>query len=88
MIWFILPIAICILIVALAVKLIRKERGERGDEGPGDWNRWRGPRDWPKLPPTPKGSGPTPDYVPDEWVWEEFGKPPRLIPVLPPKDEV
>lgn len=88
MIWFILPVAIAILIIAVAAKLIMQERREKGeDDDPWNWRGWSGPQDWPKLPPGPKGSGP-PDVIPDEWVWEELGQPPRLIKPLPPKDEV
>lgn len=85
MIWFIVPIALCILIVAFAVKLIRTERGE-GDD-PWNWRGWDGPKDWPKLPLGPKGPS-APDYVPDEWVWEELGQPPRILKPIPSKGDI
>lgn len=75
-------IAICVavLIIAFAIKLIRIEGDERGDgDDPWNWRGWGGPDDWPELPPAPKGSGPSLDYVPDEWVFEELGPPPKLI---------
>ena len=87
MIWFILPLVFAILIVAVIVKLVRIEGHERGDDDdPWNWRGWSGPTDWPGLPPAPS-SGPTPDYVPDEWVFEEFGPPRRLTKVEPPREE-
>ena len=87
MIWFIVPVAICVMIAVIVVKSVRDEWRDRGDDDdPWNWRGWSGPDDWPDLPPLPKGSGPTPDYVPDEWVFEELGPPRKLTKVEPPEE--
>lgn len=78
----IIPLVIAAIVVYCIYRIFKRLRDERGgsagDQGPGwNWPGWGGPRDWPKLPRGPKGSGPPPDYVPDEWVFEVLGSPPR-----------
>ena len=69
-----------VLILAVAIRLMRMDWRERGeDEGEGWGGGGGGPNDWPALPPAPRG-GPTPEYVPEEWVYEVMK--PRKIEIL------
>jgi hypothetical protein len=73
-----------VVVFALAGRLLRIDRRERGEEDDGwNWGGWNGPKDWPKLPRAPKGSGP-PDTVPESWVFEALGQPRKLI--IPKKE--
>jgi hypothetical protein len=76
---------VAVLVFAYVIKLLRMDRREPPDEGKG-WGRWKDPA--PRLPKTPKGTGPVPDYVPDEWVFEQFGPPPRLKKAEPKGDDI
>jgi hypothetical protein len=80
---------IAVLILAVAIRLIKMDRRERGDEEGGWGGGGGGPNDWPALPPAP-GGGPIPDTVPEEWVQEVLK--PRRIEILiirpePPPEE-
>jgi hypothetical protein len=70
---------IAVLILAVAIRLIKMDRRERGDEEGGWGGGGGGPSDWPALPPAPSG-GPVPDTVPEEWVYEVMK--PRHIEIL------
>jgi hypothetical protein len=88
-----IPLVIAVVVLYVMYRLFkrlwRERKGGPEDDSGWNWRGWNGPNDWPVLPRSPKGTGPTPDYVPDEWVWEQFGDPPRrLTKVAPPKDEV
>jgi hypothetical protein len=78
---------IAVVILAVCIRLIRIDRRERGDEDGGHWGGGGGgPSDWPALPPAPRG-GPTPEYVPEEWV-QEVLKPRRIeILIIRPEPE-
>jgi len=81
------PLLFALLVVLGCVYLFRRLHRE-GKEGPDEgwnWKGWNVPKDWPKLPKAPRG-GAISDYVPDEWVWEQLGQPPRLLfPKVPGK---
>jgi hypothetical protein len=78
---------IAILVIVVCIRLLKIDKRERGEEGDGHWGGGGGgPSDWPALPPAPRG-GPTPEYVPEEWV-QEVLKPRRIeIFIIKPKPE-